>query len=246
MKFTRITVDPNVWSGRALQENFVESVVSGLANVSGLLLERGLLAIMDISARAISLADRLQPSHSGHQCSHAPGRPNLHLVSSSRRPRQRPVNFSRRTKRLTPRPALPRSFGHEPERSKRSAPACWQRDRQNIAVQPLLGGVDPGFEAVALPALRLNQHDPCRLYEQDPQVAIATPGYLAQDGAVASRDLFGDKPQPSGKVAAFGEPISSTDRGHHRRAGDDRADAGDADQPLATAILARNRLDLIR
>src|ERR1700730_8016385 len=56
-------------------------------NVSGLLLERWLLAIMDISARAISLADRSQPDHLGHQCSHAPGRPNLHLVSSSRRPR---------------------------------------------------------------------------------------------------------------------------------------------------------------
>jgi hypothetical protein len=26
--------------------------------------------------------------HSGHQCWHAPGRPNLHLVSSSRRPRR--------------------------------------------------------------------------------------------------------------------------------------------------------------
>jgi hypothetical protein len=35
-------------------------------------------AIMDISARAISLADRpLLLGHLGHQCSHAPGRPNL-------------------------------------------------------------------------------------------------------------------------------------------------------------------------
>jgi len=47
-----------------------------------------LLAIMDISALASSLADRPQLGHSGHQCSQAPGRPNLHLVSSSRRPRQ--------------------------------------------------------------------------------------------------------------------------------------------------------------
>jgi len=47
-----------------------------------------LRAIMDISARAISLADRPRQGHLGHQCSHAPGRPNLHLVSSSRRPRQ--------------------------------------------------------------------------------------------------------------------------------------------------------------
>jgi len=43
---------------------------------------------MDISARAISLPDRPRPGHLGHQCSHAPGRPNLHLISSSRRPRQ--------------------------------------------------------------------------------------------------------------------------------------------------------------
>src|SRR5262249_4672379 len=37
-------------------------------------------AIMDISAPAISLAVRPQWGHLGHQCSHAPGRPILHLV----------------------------------------------------------------------------------------------------------------------------------------------------------------------
>ena len=47
-----------------------------------------LRTIMDISARAISLSDRPRPGHLGHQCSHAPGRPILHLVSSSRRPRR--------------------------------------------------------------------------------------------------------------------------------------------------------------
>src|SRR3981189_248003 len=36
---------------------------------------------MDISARAFSLADRPRSGHSGHQCSHALGRPNLHLAS---------------------------------------------------------------------------------------------------------------------------------------------------------------------
>jgi hypothetical protein len=57
-------------------------------NVSGLGLELVMLpAIMDISARAISLADRPLVGHLGHQCSHAPGRPNLHLVLSSRGPR---------------------------------------------------------------------------------------------------------------------------------------------------------------
>ena len=58
-------------------------------NVSGLTLERVMLrAIMDISARAISLAARSRLGHSGHQYSHAPGRPILHFVSSSRRPRR--------------------------------------------------------------------------------------------------------------------------------------------------------------
>ena len=57
-------------------------------NVSGLILERVLWATMDISARAFSLAARPQVGHRGHQCSHAPGRPVLHLVSSSRRPRR--------------------------------------------------------------------------------------------------------------------------------------------------------------
>jgi hypothetical protein len=37
-----------------------------------------LRAIMAISARAFSLADRPRLDHLGHQCSHAPGRPILH------------------------------------------------------------------------------------------------------------------------------------------------------------------------
>src|SRR5262245_43888339 len=41
-----------------------------------------LQAIIDISARAISLTDRPQVGQLGHQGSHAPGRPNLHFVSS--------------------------------------------------------------------------------------------------------------------------------------------------------------------
>jgi hypothetical protein len=47
-----------------------------------------LRAIMDISAHTFSLAARPQVGHLGHQFSHAPGRPVLHLVSSSRRPRR--------------------------------------------------------------------------------------------------------------------------------------------------------------
>src|SRR5712691_4740777 len=61
-----------------------------------------LLAIMDISAPAISLADRPRLGHLGHQCSQAPGRPNLHLVSSSRRPR-RVKRFALATSSWAPR-----------------------------------------------------------------------------------------------------------------------------------------------
>ena len=51
-----------------------------------------LRTIMDISARATSLTDRPRSGHVGHQCSHALERPNLHLVSSSRRPRLETVD----------------------------------------------------------------------------------------------------------------------------------------------------------
>src|SRR5262249_5457917 len=82
--------DPNVWSGRASQEVFIDLSACGLASMypasdwSVVLLR----AIMDISAPAVSLADRPRTGQRGHQGSQAPGRPVLHLVSSSRRPRQ--------------------------------------------------------------------------------------------------------------------------------------------------------------
>jgi len=45
--------DPNVWSGRALQEVFVDPEMRSCINVSGLWLERVVLrAIMDISAHS--------------------------------------------------------------------------------------------------------------------------------------------------------------------------------------------------
>src|ERR1700722_1245327 len=120
--------DPNVWSGRASQVDFVELAVNGLASMYPAFdWSIVLLAIMDISARAISLPDRPQPGHLGHQCSHAPGRPNLHLVSSSRRP-QRVVTVysicSQVIRRLAARSL--RRLGHARERSRRYAPACWQ------------------------------------------------------------------------------------------------------------------------
>ena len=56
--------DPDVWSGRALQVDFVELAVSGLASMYPAFdWSVVLLAIMDISALAISLADRPQLGH---------------------------------------------------------------------------------------------------------------------------------------------------------------------------------------
>ena len=67
-----------------------------------------------------------------------------------------------------------------------------ERDREDVVMQPLLGRLEPLLEAVALPALGLDQHNPCGLHEQDTQVATAAFRYLAEDGAVAGRDLLGD------------------------------------------------------
>jgi hypothetical protein len=105
------------------------------------------------------------------------------------------------------------------------------------------GRLDPGLEPMALPALGLDQHNPCRLHEQDPQVAIAALGYLAQDRTIAGRHLPWDEPQPGGEVPTFGEGITSPDRGHHR-AGDDRPNAGHAHQPLAAGVRIGQNADL--
>src|SRR5215203_2603547 len=91
-----------------------------------------------------------------------------------------------------------------------------ERNRKHVAVQPLLGSLDPWLEPMAFPALGFDQHDPCRLHEQNSQVAIAALGYPAEDRAVSGRHLFRDEPKPGGEVAAFGERIPSTDRSHHR------------------------------
>ena len=84
-----VAFDPDVWSGRASQEVFVELVVSGLASMypafgwsDGAPGHHGYQRACElISGQALT-------GHLGHQCSQAPGRPNLHLDSSSRRPRQ--------------------------------------------------------------------------------------------------------------------------------------------------------------
>ena len=68
--------------------------------------------------------------------------------------------------------------------------------------------------------------------------------YVAEDRAVAGRDLLGHETKPSGEVAAFGECFPSADRGHHG-AGDDRTNAGNTHQTPASSVLPRHGCDLI-
>ena len=73
--------DPNVWSGRASQE--VSSIWLAVLHQCIRPLIGAVVAPGHswISARVrSSLADRPRTGHLGHQCSHAPGRPILHLV----------------------------------------------------------------------------------------------------------------------------------------------------------------------
>jgi len=73
--------DPNVWSGRALQEDFNELAVSGLASMYPAFDWSVVLRAHHGYQRACVLISRqASTDHLGHQVSHAPGRPNLHLL----------------------------------------------------------------------------------------------------------------------------------------------------------------------
>src|SRR5215470_17060857 len=196
---------------------------------------------MDISARAISLADRPQGAIwvTGVRMRRQ-DRSSISF-SSSRRPRQvRCFDASLITR---PESCSPRMLGHEPGRSKQCERACWRarwRGRCDATAS-----WPPKLEPVPVPVLRLDQYNPGGLNEQNAQVAIAAFRYLAEDGAVAGRDLLGDEPQPGGEVAAFRERIAGADRSYHR-AGDDWSNPRDAHQPLTTRVSARKGLDLAR
>src|SRR5690349_16108358 len=198
---------------------------------------------MDISARAISLADRPQWTiwvtsvrtrpEDRSSISFCP-LADLGRLKGSRVESSRGLNLAR-LERSTMRKDAPSNAGE----------LVGERDGENVVMQPLLGRLEPWFEALALPALGLDQHNPRRLHEQDPQVAIAAFRYLAEDGAVASRDLLGDEPQPGGEVAAFRERVTSAYRSYHR-AGDDRPNPRHAHQAFTAGIPACKNLDLTR
>src|ERR1700681_4612387 len=118
-----------------------------------------------------------------------------------------------------------------------------ERDRQHVVVQPPFGGFDPGFEPITFPVLDPDQHNPCRLHEQNAQVAIAAPRDFAEDRAVYRRDLLGHQSEPGGEVAAIGECVARGDRGQHG-ARNDRPDAGHRHQARTCLILTGQCFDL--
>jgi hypothetical protein len=70
--------------------------------------------------------------------------------------------------------------------------------------------LDPGLEPMALPDLRLDQHEPRRLHEQNPQVAIATPGYLAENQELLEKKQKG-QPIAAAKKTAPGNVVNLMD-----------------------------------
>src|SRR6516165_5429013 len=242
--------DPNVWSGRALQEVFVELAVGGLASMYP---ASGWSSLG--SGPPWNLA-RVR-SHYRTGLSGPFGSPVF--ASAGKTDPPSPLILSQTSAGNLGTsgwaPSCAERSGRLNNLSRREATAMGEnapcdarqlvgkRDRQHVTVQPPLGRLDPRFKPVALPVLRSDQDDPGGLNEEDAQVAIAALGYLAKDRAVSRRELFGDKTQPGCEVAAVGECISGADRCHHR-AGDNRPDAGHAHQPLAAGIPARKRLDL--
>src|SRR5262245_20671226 len=76
--------DPQCMDRRCVAREIGEGgVIWSCANVSGLWVERiWVLAIMEVSARAILLGDKPRSGCWGHQFSHTPGRPLLHFFLS--------------------------------------------------------------------------------------------------------------------------------------------------------------------
>jgi hypothetical protein len=201
--------DPNVWSGRALQENFDELAVSGLASMYPAFDWRhapghhGYQRACDLISRKVSTGPLGSPVFA---CA---GKIVLPSRLISRRPRQEVLSFSRRNG--WPYLESSTTSQHSP------GDACelvGERDGEHVAVQPLLGRLDPALEPMTLPALRFDQHHPGGLHEQNAQIAVTALRYLAEYGAVAGRDLLRYETQPGGEVATFRERVASTDRGH--------------------------------
>ncbi len=200
-----------------------------------------LRAIMDIRARGRSHYRTGLEGPSGSPVFARAGKTGLHLVVTSRRPRgqtsslpalSRPaprgppdrslastvLSTARGLKRLRCNKDL---FSRHFESAllgeqlpKRYAPACWQARSPARCGEAAFCGLEPGFEPVTFPAHRLDENDPGRLHERDPQIAISPLRDLAQDGAISCRDLLWHEPSQAAKSRPFEnaspEPIAAT------------------------------------
>ena len=180
------------WSGRATQEGFIEVAVSGLASMSTAFGWGGYAPSHHGNQRACDLSSgQTSAGHLGHQCSQAPGRPILHLVSSSRRPRREAYYVNSGSSS-----SAERSLGgcrKDPPRLEvapmgEDAPGdasqlVGERDRQHVVMQAPSGGLDPGFEPVTLPAARLDQNGPRRSHTLGQAHWLVPLAVSARDGA---------------------------------------------------------------
>ena len=119
--------DPHVWSGRALQEVFVELAFSGLASMYPVSAWSCFAPDHHGYQRACDLiSGQASTGHLGHQCSHAPGRPILHLFFSSRRPRREGFVITLSLVLAMFSVIRLRMSDRAPERSRRCGRACWR------------------------------------------------------------------------------------------------------------------------
>ena len=121
--------DPSVWTGRALQAESAKWQCWSCSSVSGPLVERMLLAIMDIRAHPISFSDR-------------PSKANRVTRSRMRRRDRSPIssNPTRRPRRVTPYDQRPKEQLKPSLRSHRRslAPMGERRWRRRAPVIPLV------------------------------------------------------------------------------------------------------------
>ena len=86
--FAVFGLTPFVWSGRALQEDFVELAAAVLHQcIRPLIGACGAPGHHGYQRACVLVHGQASTGHLGHLYSHALGKPNLHLVSSSRKPR---------------------------------------------------------------------------------------------------------------------------------------------------------------
>src|SRR4029077_10085279 len=136
-------------------------------NVSGLLLEAEPQAIMDISALAISLADRPHVGPFGSPVFACAGKtePSSRLIFSQTLAGKNDSTICECLGRLKlVRLEASTTSEHAPSDTRE---LVGKRDRKHVMVQSLLGGFDPRLEPVAFPSVRAHLHkrDPGCLHE---------------------------------------------------------------------------------